>query len=440
MFFSKKDSGVHPKYFKEHTQDKPIKTAVPPKIAIIPLIQHTGAPCEPIVKVGDKVKVGTKIGDSGKFVSSPVHSSISGTVLSIDKSPHPSLGQSLSVYIENDEKNEPDPAYFKQKNIDSLNADEIRSIIRDAGIVGLGGAAFPTHVKLTPPKEKKIDTLIINGAECEPYLTCDYRLMIENSCEILKGVRIIKKVLGVEKVFIAIEKNKPRAIRLMQQFLEDVKVAELKTLYPQGSEKTMIKGILNREVPSGGLPLDIGVVVQNVGTACAVYEAVERGKPLIERVVTVSGSCVKEPANLRVKIGTPIKDLIEQCGGLTGEPAKIIVGGPMMGIAQYSDSVPVTKATTGVLVFGKNEILNNDKWQQCISCSRCTDACPVGLVPSVLSMAAEKDKFGTAQEYNVFDCFECGNCGYVCPSKRPMVQLIKYAKSQILKKQKAEAK
>ena len=443
MFF-RSASGIHPEYFKELTQDKPVKLAEPPKVAVIPLIQHKGAPCQPLVKAQDKVRIGTKIGDSGKFISSPVHSSVSGTVNYIDKSPHPLLGQSMSVYIENDGLDEIDPAYFTLRNADKLATEQICAIVKDAGIVGMGGSAFPTHVKLSQHKEKKIDTLIINGVECEPYLTCDYRLMIENTKQILKGTRIIKKVLGAGNVIIAIEENKPKAIEAIKKFLQsadfsDLKDAKIKTLeavYPEGAEKTMIKNILNREVPSGGLPLDIGAMVQNVGTAAAVFEAVELGKPLYERVVTVSGSCVKEPANLKARIGTPIKELIKQCGGLVGEPAKIIIGGPMMGITQYTDDVPVIKGTTGILVLSKKEVLENDKWSACISCARCVEACPVWLVPSILSMAAEKNKFGVAQEYDVCDCIECGICGYVCPSKRPMVQLIKYAKENILKKQK----
>ena len=421
--------GVHPEYNKI-TEGREIETAELPKRVVIPLSQHTGAPCEALVKIGDNVKVGQKIGDAKSFISAPVHASISGKVVEIAKKPHPVAGESLAVVIESSGKVEYDDSIRKRENVNDLSRKEIIDIIREAGIVGLGGAAFPTHVKLSPPPEKKIDTLILNGAECEPYLTCDHRLMIEETEKIIIGLKLIMKALDVKKAYIGIENNKENAIAFMKDKAGNIEVIPLKTKYPQGAEKMLIYSITKRKVPSGGLPLDVGVVVQNVGTAKAVYDAVYNGKPLIERCITVTGA-VKEPKNLLVKIGTLFSDLISQCSGYKGEAKKIISGGPMMGIAQYTDEIPIIKGTSGILVLDKEEDYEE---KDCIRCSKCVDVCPVNLMPTTIALYAKRDKIEEAKQYYALDCFECGCCAFICPSKIPLVQYIKYAKAQIMKK------
>jgi electron transport complex protein RnfC len=427
------ERGIHPEYQKELTSGKSIRSLQMPSRVVIPLSQHIGAPAKPEVKIGDEVKRGQTIGSPAGFVSSPVHSSISGKVIAIADFPHPSGKMVPSIVIENDGKDE--GISFKE-NPDYLNltSDEIKTIIREAGIVGLGGAAFPTSVKLSPPKEKPIDTVILNGAECEPYLTADHRLMIEHSREIVEGLKIIMKVLGVKEGYIGIEENKPDAIEALTSIVSNesnIEIYPLKVKYPQGAEKMLIKAIKGREVPSMGLPMDVGVVVQNVGTAMAIYEAVRYGKPLIERVVTVTGNGIKEPGNVRVRVGTLISELAEQCGGLADGTVKVIVGGPMMGFAQWTLDVPVVKGTSGILVLTKDEYVPSEEYFSCIRCGRCIDACPMGLNPSMLSILSEKGRFSETKEYNIFDCFECGSCAFVCPSNRPMVQFMRLAKSQV---------
>ena len=315
-----------------------------------------------------------------------------------------------------------------------LTAKQLREKIQNAGIVGMGGAAFPTHVKLSPPEGKKIDTVIINGVECEPYLTADYRLMLEKPREIIEGSKIIMKALGVTQGYIGIEANKPEAVEIMRRTLGDdpsLCVKVLKVRYPQGAEKMLIKAIVNREVPPRGLPLDVGVVVQNVATAAAVFEAVRYGKPLIERVVTVTGDAITEPKNVLARIGTSISDLIEECGGFKTDPAKIILGGPLMGVALYSLSMPVTKGTSGVIALSRQSVVRSDDFGPCIRCGRCIDVCCMGLIPSTLGILVEKGFYEETRDFHVHDCFECGSCTYVCPSKRPIVQCIKLAKSLV---------
>ncbi len=430
--------GIHPRYHKITRKDR-IKVAPLPKKVILPLQQHIGAPCESLVNPGDIVKVGQKIAESKSFVSAPIHASISGKVLGIVKEKHPTLGECKAIVIESDGKVEWIESIRKREKINDLNKDDLRNIIKEAGIVGLGGAAFPTHVKLSPPAEKRIDTVILNGAECEPYLTCDHRIMLEQTERIIKGFQVIIRILGVENCYIGIEDNKQNAIGLFEEKLHDmglsekIKVVKLKTIYPQGAEKNLIYSILLRKVPSGGLPMDIGVVVQNVQTAKAIYDAVYEGKPLIERVVTITGA-VKEQKNLLVKIGTPVKDLIEFCGGYEGSIGKVISGGPMMGIAQYSDDVPIIKGSSGILVQRK-EVLKAEE-RDCIRCSRCVDKCPMQLMPTMISQYAQNDNFDKCEEYFALDCYECGVCSYVCPSKIPLVHWIKYAKNELMKRKK----
>ncbi|RMG71369.1 MAG: electron transport complex subunit RsxC [Nitrospirae bacterium] len=425
--------GVHPPDNKALSAQSPIKEATAPKQAVIPLSQHIGAPCNCVVEVGQEVKKGQLIGEPTAFVSAPVHSSVSGKVVAITQVPNAMGRMVQAVVVENDGKEEwtqlqDNPDYM------NLSPEELKEKIKNAGIVGMGGATFPTHVKLSPPKEKPIDVVIINGAECEPYLTADHRLMVERPEEVVEGLKILMKVLGVNRGYIGIESNKPDAIEKMTEAASkepNIEVKALEVKYPQGAEKMLIKAIVDREVPAGGLPMDVGVVVQNVGTAVAIYEACRYGKPLIERVVTVTGRGVKQPGNLLAKIGTPIGQLIEDCGGFTDSPKKVILGGPMMGFAQFSLDVPVTKGTSGVLVLSDKEYVSAEKYGPCIRCGRCIEACPMGLMPSMLSILAEKGFYEDTKEYNVMDCFECGTCTYVCPAKRPIVQHIRLAKSLI---------
>jgi len=295
--------------------------------------------------------------------------------------------------------------------------------------VGMGGASFPTHIKLNPPKP--VNTLIINGAECEPYLTADARLMVEKTIEISKGIALVARCLGIQEIYIGIEENKPEAIKAFSKF-SDIKVKVLKSEYPQGGEKQLIQNILGKEIPRGKLPFDIGVVVQNVATVYAIYEAVYKGKSLIERIVTVTGSCVNNPKNLLARLGTPIKNLIEFCGPLLEEPAKIIIGGPMMGIAQYTDEVPIIKSSGGLLLMNKKEVKILDE-DPCIRCAACVRGCPVGLMPCQINLASEKTLWALAKEYGAFDCIECGICNFVCPSKRRLLQTIKRAKLEVTK-------
>jgi electron transport complex protein RnfC len=423
--------GVHPPEEKELCKDVPIRKAEIPETLVIPLVQHIGAPCEPAVSQGDNVKAGQVLGKARGFVSVPVHAPVSGKVKRIEKALHP-LGQNvLSVVVQNDGEDE--TAYMDPmgSDIEGLNPKDILGRVLEGGIAGMGGATFPAHVKLSPPKGKPIDTLIINGCECEPYLAADYRLMLERTGDLILGARMIGKVLGVEKIIFAVETNKQDAAGAIGDALNGNTDCMLtQTKYPQGAEKMLIKAVLGREVPSGGLPMDVGVVVSNVGTAVAICEAVRDGKPLFERVVSVTGKGVKSPANFMAKIGTPISALIEQAGGTDGQPGKVIMGGPMMGIAQSSLDVPVIKGMSGIVVLLREPYMVQTHGP-CIKCSFCVQACPTSLLPSTLSIIAEAEKWNLAEKYGVNDCIECGSCAYVCPSKRPIVQLIKTAKQKL---------
>lgn len=426
--------GIYPSCNKITAKEK-IKTATNFFKVILPVSQHIGAFAEPIVKIGDEVKKGQLIAQAKGFVSSPVHSSIFGKVIDIGHYPHPLGKNILSIVIESDdEENEVwDEKISPCLDYNQLSSSELLNIISNAGIVGLGGASFPTHVKLSPPKDKSIDTVILNGIECEPYLTADHRLMLEHSEEIIIGLKIILKILNVKTAYIGIEENKPDAIKEMNKVLskeKDIKVIPLKVKYPQGAEKQLIKAILNREVPFGGLPFDIGVVVQNVGTAFAIKEAVIDGKPLVERVVTVTGEGIVNPQNLKVPFGSLFKDVIEACGGYKGEPDKIIMGGPMMGIAQYTDEVPVIKGCSGILVFPQKTVKIKDELP-CISCGRCIKACPMNLTPCFICDYIERQDFESAEQYGLLDCIECGCCSYICPSDRKIIHWVKYGKLEL---------
>ena len=427
--------GVHAPHSKHRTEHNPIRKASDPVSVVIPLHQHTGAPCEPLVKKGDRVLVGQKIGDSKAAVSAPVHASVSGTVTAVEPKAQPVLCRDvLSVVIESDGLFEVDPQVKPAGDLDSLDSGRLRQLIREAGIVGLGGAAFPTSVKVSPPPAKPIDVFLLNGAECEPYLTADHRLMLEEPDLVVYGMRALMKAVGVDKGIVCIEDNKPDAVEAMSRAIADfpnLKVVVVKTKYPQGGEKQLIKAVLGREVPPPpGLPMDVGVVVNNVGTAAAVATALRTGMPLVERVLTVTGSIVKEPANLRARLGTTFEDLINQCGGLTGEPAKIIAGGPMMGIAQYTTAGPVVKGTSGILVLSRDEA-NLEEQSNCIRCGSCVRACPMFLMPLYIKMYAEASRWDLVERYSPTACIECGSCAYECPARLPLVQWIKISKAEL---------
>ncbi len=430
--------GIHPPHHKHYTETKAIEIAPIPDEVVIPLSQHIGAPCDPVVKVGEEVKVGQRIGESKGFVSAPVHASVSGIVKKIERRPSPGGARVLSIIIQSDKKQTIHESVKPHGKLDDLGPDKIKEIIQQSGITGMGGAGFPTHVKLSPPEDKKINLLIINGAECEPFLTSDHRAMLEMPDKIIEGTKAVMKVLGVEKAVIGIENNKLDAIRTIKVMLKEedsISVAELKTKYPQGGEKSLIYAVTKREVPSGGLPMDVGVVVQNIGTVVAIANAIQKGMPLVERVVTVTGSGIKEPKNVLAKIGTPFKNLVDFCGGYTEDVAKVINGGPMMGIAQYTDNVPVIKGTSGILILNHKDA-DREETSNCIRCAKCVDHCPCGLQPLMISKNSLMGRFDEADYYHAMDCIECGTCSFVCPSRRPLVDSIRMAKKEIVSKKK----
>lgn len=430
---------IHLPDCKDITRTKKTEPVPAPKKVILPLSQHTGAPSEPVVNIGDNVKAGSLIARAKGFISSNLHSSISGKVIAIEDSPHPVIGISKAIIIESDGQDLKTPLVsIPDKDISALSKEDILALIKEAGIVGLGGAAFPTFVKLNPPPAKKIDTLIINGAECEPFLTCDHRLMLEKPKEIISGIHLIAKVLGVRNVIIGIEENKTDAIESLNSAMFTLKAQEpklivkkLKTRYPQGGEKQLIESLVAKEVPSGGLPLDIGVVVNNVQTAFSVYEAVYLRKPLYERAITVSGNIPDVAKNVLVRIGASLKDVLDYCGlNPKAGVYKILMGGPMTGVAQHNLNAPVIKGTSGILVLD-NKFKFEDRELDCIRCSRCIEACPAGIMPCMIGASVKKDRFDIAGSYDPFDCIECGSCSFVCPSNIPLVQLIKLAKVKI---------
>jgi electron transport complex protein RnfC len=438
--------GVHPLTFKSLASDRPIKKSFVPKRVVLGLSQHIGSPAQAVVEVGASVKVGDLIAKPSGYISSAIHASISGKVTRITNLPAYNQARVLSVVIDSDGNEDQDFSPRGVRDVNSLSREGLLKIIRDAGVVGLGGAGFPTDVKLSPPTGKSVDTVILNGAECEPYLTCDHRLMLEKTEEILKGLDIIVKILGVKQAYIAIENNKLSAIYAIERALKShgyrsagrsglagsplPKLVVLNEKYPQGAEKQIIKVILNRVVPAGGLPMDVGCVANNVGTAYALYEAVYSGKPLIERAITITGSCVKEPVNTWVRMGTLLSDLKDVFGGFTAEPRKVIMGGPMMGLAQYSMDVPISKGVGGVVFLTQDEV-DVHKESVCIRCGRCVDACPIGLVPTTLMYRVKAGDFQEAGKLGVANCYECGSCAYTCPAKIPLVDYLKFGKAKI---------
>ena len=426
--------GLHPPDNKQWSADKPIEDCPMPDELVIPLAQHIGAPAEACVEAGELVKKGQLVGTAKGFVSVPIHASTSGEVVAVEPRPHP-LGKALpAVVIKPDGEDAWLPG-LQGGDPASLSPVELRDRIRDAGIVGMGGATFPAHVKLSPPEDKPIDTLILNGVECEPYLTADHRLMLERPEAILGGIAILQKILGVKRTCIGIEANKPDAIEQLTAATSDlpIEVVPLQVKYPQGAEKQLILAITGREVPSGGLPMDVGVVVQNVGTCTAIDDAVRRGLPLVERIATITGPGVVEPKNLRIRVGTSLQYLVDQCGGLKGEPAKIIMGGPMMGMAQLSLDVPATRGTSGLLLFTSENVPVRPEGP-CLRCGRCVRACPARILPTTIAAYARLDLTDEAEAYHAMDCIECGCCTYSCPAALPLVQAIRGAKGAILAK------
>lgn len=429
-----KVGGVHPPENKI-SAGKKIEVLPIPKTVFIPVAQHIGAPSTAVVNKGDMVKAGQIIAKSSGFVSTNIHSSVSGKIkkvdVSADSSGYPKQG--FFIDVEGDEwLEEIDRSAGLVKNFD-LDGQKIIQKIQEAGIVGLGGATFPTHVKLVPPKGMKAEVLLINGVECEPYLTSDHRLMLEKADEIMVGAQLLMKAMNVERAVIGIENNKPDAIQLLTDKAKNYKgisVAALKVKYPQGGEKQLIKAVTGKEVPSGGLPIAIGAVVSNVGTAFAVYEAIQKNKPLVERVVTVTGKGVAKPSNFMVRIGTATAELIEAAGGLPENTGKIISGGPMMGRAIASLDVPVTKGTSGILIMQDGEAKRGE-YMDCIRCSRCVSGCPMGLEPYLLMTFGRKQIFDRAETDRVMDCIECGSCSYTCPSNRPLLDYIRFGKAKV---------
>ncbi len=423
--------GINIPHYKSFSEQKAIKETSLPEEIVIPLSQHTGAPNEPLVKVGDKVKAGQKIGATDKFVSAPVHASLSGTVTAIEPRPF-MLGDmvnSIVIAVDKDQES----VEYTENDLEKMSSDDIRAAVKEAGVVGMGGAAFPTSVKLSPPPDKKVDILIINGCECEPYLTCDHRIMLEKPKELLEGTKLLMRVLEIEQAYVCIEDNKEDAIEAVRQENDDPRIVLLKmpTKYPQGSEKHLVKAAVDREIPSGGLPFDVGTLIQNVGTCVAVYEAAKFNKPLIERVVAVTGQNIQEPQNLMVKIGTKLSHVIDECGGIVEEPAKVVVGGPMTGRAQETLEAPIVKGTTGVVVLPPDMAIEDMDYSDCVRCCKCVEHCPMLLYPNQISIYCEASMVEEADQWNTMDCIECGICAYVCPSKRPITQLVQSMKPLI---------
>lgn len=415
--------GVHPPENKAATAAKPVEWAPLPSKVVVPLSQHLGAPCEPKVAVGDHVERGQLIGDVDAMVSAPVHSPVSGIVTEIGPVLVAAGARVNAVTIEADE----------QQDLDSFvsvpETEDRKARVRAAGIVGMGGATFPSVVKLNPPQGMEIETVILNGCECEPFLTCDHRLMLEQPERVVAGARYIREMVGAKRVVIAVESNKPDAAEALRAAAgDDVEVIVLPTRYPQGAEKQLIYALLKKEVPHGKLPAVTGALVHNVATAAAIADALEFGKPLTERVVTVTGA-VARPGNYRVVLGTMVSELIEHAGGLVGEVERVISGGPMTGMALASLDVPVTKGMSGIVALARGETapaLNDD--QPCIRCGRCPESCPMGLEPYAIANYANLQMWDAAGKRDATDCIECGVCSYVCPTKRPLLQLVRLAK------------
>jgi electron transport complex, RnfABCDGE type, C subunit len=427
--------GVHPQPNKL-TADRKIETLALPKQAVFPLSQHIGAPAVPCVQKGDTVRVGTKIAEPGGFMSASIHSSVSGKVAKIDSVVDASGLRKPAIFIDV-EGDEWEPSIDRTDTLllqNNLSREEIIERIKNSGVVGMGGACFPTHVKLSPPKDCTIDTLIINAVECEPYLTADHRLMLEHPDEIIVGIKLILKVLGIDRAVIGVETNKQDAIELMNSKLSmvsGIEVMPLQMKYPQGGEKQLIEAVTGRQVPPPpALPANVGCVVQNVGTVFAIYEAVMKNKPLIERIVTVTGKSVKNPCNLKVRMGTPVSQLVEYAGGMPDDTGKLISGGPMMGRPLLDETAPVVKGTSGILMIPESEAARREE-RNCIRCAKCVQACPMGLEPYLLAAASESGDWECAEENWIMSCIECGCCQSTCPSRRPLLDWVRLAKNRV---------
>jgi len=425
--------GVHPPDLKDLTSGEAIRRMPFPDMIVLPLKQHAGAPARPLVKKGDRVQRGDRVGEAQGFISSPIHASAAGTVRDIRRWPHPDGSMQKAVILDVDPHDPQVPRPRIVPEWSELEAGQVAGAVRDAGVVGLGGAAFPTHVKLSPPEDAEIDTIIANGAECEPYLTGDHRTMVEHPERVHFGLRVMMHALDVERAVIGVEENKPDAIEALRRTIPDdldISVVSLRAKYPQGAEKMMIKSILGREVPSGGLPLEVGVVVQNVGSISTIARVFESGYPLVERIVTITGPGVRRPSNLTMPVGTRIADAIEFCGGLTEDAERVVFGGPMMGNAQADLDTPILKGTTGIVVLTEATAATGPQYP-CIRCGRCLQACPVFLDPADLGQLARAGQFEEMTELDLDDCMLCGSCAYVCPSNIPLTQLIAAGKNQV---------
>ncbi|HSK20341.1 MAG TPA: electron transport complex subunit RsxC [Longimicrobiales bacterium] len=430
--------GVHPPERKELTAAVPVRRMPFPREIVLPLRQHAGKPAVPLVERGDRVERGDKVAAADGYMSVPMHASAAGVVTGIDWCPHPdgSMVEAVHIAVERHSAQLPRPRMVPEW--ESLEGDEVARAVQEAGVVGLGGAAFPAHVKMAPPKDTKVETLILNGAECEPYLTTDHRVMVEYPERVHFGARIMMRALGVERAVIGVEANKPDAVAALRATIPtdlDITVESLTVKYPQGAEKMLIHAVTGREVPSGKLPVHVGAVVQNVGTIAAIAEVFETGLPLIERIVTVTGRGVNRPSNLIVPVGTRLRDVLDFCGGINERAAEIVFGGPMMGMVQADLDTPLTKGTTGIVVLTHEETAQRETLP-CIRCGRCVDACPVFLMPQQLGALAQLGRYDEMQEWNLADCMLCGSCSYVCPSGIPLSQMFALSKSALRRKPK----
>ncbi|MEI3347716.1 electron transport complex subunit RsxC [Dysosmobacter sp.] len=431
--------GVHPNDMKAATNEKAIEQLAPPAEVVIPMSMHFGAPCTPLVKAGDHVKVGQKIGEF-HGLGAPIHASVSGTVKVVEPRPYSMGGNMMSVVIENDFQNELSEEVKAPADPDALTAEEMVEAIKNAGIVGMGGATFPTHAKISSAIGK-VDTVIINGAECEPYITGDHRTMLERPEEIIGGATYLAKMFGVDKVVIGVEDNKQNGIDAMNKVIAEKKapvvVEPLRCRYPQGGEKQLCQAITGKQVPPGGLPAAIGCAVFNINTTCAIFRAITQGMPVVNKIVTVSGSGVVEPKNLECPIGTPFSCLFDACGGLNDKTYKLIAGGPMMGMAQYTADVSVGKGTGAVLAFCENEEQTVEH-PQCIRCGKCVAACPMHLEPLFMYQYASKNMLDELNDAHIMDCMECGACAYVCPARVHLTHMFKTGKQKLKDKMAAD--
>ena len=423
--------GIHPPYNKEATAGKATEDISLPAEVVIPMQQHVGAPNQPLVRAGDRVEAGQKIGSTDAFISAPVHSSVTGTVKAVEDRKN-FAGATVSCVVISVDPNQP-VKFTEKRDVSGLSVEEIKNIAKEAGLVGLGGAAFPCSVKLSPPADKPIDTVIINGCECEPFLTCDHRLMLERPDDLIAGLKLMMKAVGASRGIIGVEANKMDAVDALTKKAaaeQGIEVVVLEVKYPEGAEKMLIDAITGRRVPPGKLPSEVGVLVQNVQTAVALYDAASTGKPVIERVVTVTGPGIKTPKNVRVKVGTPIAHVIEQCGGLAGDTGKVIMGGPMTGFAQKDLSVSCQKGTSGILVLTE-EAVDKSAEQQCVGCAKCLDVCAMFLQPNAIVKYTKRGQWDKADRMGAKDCFECGCCSYVCPANIQHVAYVRKSKAEL---------